>query len=75
MGALDFLVVPVVAFLLAFVYYGPASQGDTLKRGTVVHDGQEARKDTQRLKKKHGPDILTLAQTQSKGQCKARKRR
>ena len=69
MGALDFLVVPVVAFLLAFMYYGPASQGDTLKRGAVVHDGQEAHEDTQRLKKKHGPDILTLAQTQSKGQC------
>ncbi len=60
-GSLDFLVVPVVAFLLAFLYYRPASQGDTLKRGAQVHDGQQARKDTQRIKKKHGPDILTLA--------------
>ena len=60
-GSLNFLFVPVVAFLLAFVYYRPASQGDTLKRGAQVHDGQQARKDTQRIKKKQGPDILTLA--------------
>ena len=60
-GTLDFLFVPVVAFLMAFVYYRPAGQAERLKRGAQVQDGQQARRGTQRLKKKHGPDILTLA--------------
>ena len=59
-SALNFLFVPAVAFLWAFLRYRSGSQGDTLKRGAVVNDGQQARRDTQRLKKKHG-DILTLA--------------
>ncbi len=59
-GSLNFLFVPVVAFLMAFLYYRPASQSERLKRAQV-HDGQQARKDTQRIKKKEGPDILTLA--------------
>ena len=49
-GTLDFVFVPVVAFLLAFIYYRSASQGERLKRGAQVHDGHQARKDTQRLK-------------------------
>ena len=52
---------PWAAFLWAFLRYRPGFQGDTLKRGAVVQDGPQARKDTQRLKKKHGADILTLA--------------
>ena len=52
---------PVMAFLLAFFWYRPGGNGDVLKRGAVVQDGRQARKDTLRLKKKQGPDILTLA--------------
>ena len=59
-SSLNFLFVPAVAFLWAFLRYRSGPQGDTLKRGAVVQDGQQARRDTQRLQKKHG-DILTLA--------------
>ena len=59
-SSLNFLFVPAVAFMWAFLRYRSGSQGDTLKRGAVVQDGQQARRDTQRLQKRQG-DILTLA--------------
>ena len=61
-SSLNLILVPMAAFLWAFLRYRGASQGgDVLKRGAVVHDGTQARKDTQRIKKKHGDGVLTLA--------------
>lgn len=60
-SSLNFLFVPAVAFFWAFLRYRPALQGDTLKRGAAVQDGKQARRDTVRIQKKHGPGILSLA--------------
>lgn len=56
------VITPVVAFLWAYFRYGgSARSGDAHKRGAVVLDGAQARKETRLLKRKHGGDILTLA--------------
>lgn len=55
-------IAPVVAFLWAYFRYGGwGGAGDAHKRGAVVLDGAQAVKETRRLKRKHGEDMLTLA--------------
>ena len=52
-GPLGYAALAVVALVpLVFV---------AVRRSAQVHDGQQARKDTQRIKKQHGADILVLA--------------
>ena len=57
------VIAPGVAFLWAYFRYGgwARGSGDTHKRGAVVLDGAQAVKETRRLKRKHGEDMLTLA--------------
>jgi type IV secretory pathway TraG/TraD family ATPase VirD4 len=59
------IVAPAVALLWALLRYGPAGRaGAAHKRGAVVLDGQEALqtlKQTERLKERHGHELLTLA--------------
>ena len=52
----------VLAIVWAFLRYGPGGRpGDTHKRGAVVSDGQAALEQTERLKARHGEQLLTLA--------------
>lgn len=59
------IVAPAVTLLWALLRYGPAGRaGAAHKRGTVVLDGHEALqtlKQTERLKERHGHELLTLA--------------
>lgn len=53
---------PPVAVLWGLFRYGPDTRGqDVHKRGAVVQDGEQAREQTERLKERHGDQLLTLA--------------
>ncbi len=56
------IVSPAVAFLWGFFRYWPSGPpADAHKRGAVVTDGQAALQQTERLKARHGENLLTLA--------------
>lgn len=56
------IIAPAVALAWAFLRYAPGGpSGDAHKRGAVVTDAQAALAQTERLKERHGEQLLTLA--------------
>ena len=61
-GAVLLFIAPVVALVWGFLRYWPDPvPGDVLKRGARVEDGAKASRETERIKRRNGDAVLTLA--------------